>query len=122
MQAEYEAKVAAIKAEGERRKEEELRRRQQRYATIDRLQAAAANQVRSASYMILDSPSQYRSTKIRTTRLVGYRTSSACQVGWQVRHLCCIACSNQHANGNRFLQRMLFLQGASFIRKIGCIS
>ncbi|EIE27816.1 hypothetical protein COCSUDRAFT_39384 [Coccomyxa subellipsoidea C-169] len=46
MQVQYEAKVAAIKAEGERRKEEELRRRQQRYATIDRLQAAAANQAK----------------------------------------------------------------------------
>ncbi len=45
MQAEYETKVAAIKAEGERRREAEARRRQQRYAALDRLQAAAASQV-----------------------------------------------------------------------------
>lgn len=49
MQVEYETKVAAIKAEGERRREADVRRRQQRYAALDRLQVAAASQVRNIS-------------------------------------------------------------------------
>ena len=49
MQVEYETKVAAIKAEGERRREAEVRRRQQRYAALDRLQAAAATEVGNSS-------------------------------------------------------------------------
>lgn len=49
MQVEYETKVAAIKAEGERRREADVRRRQQRYAALDRLQAAAASQVGNIS-------------------------------------------------------------------------
>ncbi|KAK9917904.1 hypothetical protein WJX75_009408 [Coccomyxa subellipsoidea] len=65
MQAEYEAKVAAIKAEGERRREAELRRRQQRYAALDRLQAAAASQASSAA----DTPQD--NTQGPLARLVG---------------------------------------------------
>jgi hypothetical protein len=58
MQAEYEAKVAAIKAEGERRREAELRRRQQRYTALDRLQAAAASQVGAAKALQVPDTSQ----------------------------------------------------------------
>lgn len=52
MQVEYETKMAAIKAEGERRREAEVHRRQQRYAALDRLQAAAATQVGTVSAFV----------------------------------------------------------------------
>lgn len=66
MQAEYEAKVVAIKAEGERRREAELRRRQQRYATLDRLQAAAASQVGAAKALQVPNTSQKKLTVYRS--------------------------------------------------------